>query len=747
MLQAPPEPMSPDANGLPLSGRLLILLLLVFPAAGSGSMQNEGAGILRGRVVLEGANKPLHHATVLIVKLNRRTETDDDGAYEFSRVPPGTYDVLAHLHSFTDSRRAIQVPPGGTVTLDFTLRLAPVREQITVTASGREQTALETFQSVTSIDTLDLSRKAGTSLGEVLENEPGVAKRSFGPGTTRPVIRGFDGDRVLILQDGVRTGTLSSQSGDHGEPIDATSLERLEVVRGPATLLYGSNAIGGVVNAISGHHQAHQHAHEGLRGFFTGNGGSANATGGGSAGVEYGWKRWLLWGDAGAHRTGDYSTPVGVIPNSKTHLYHGLAGVGRFGDKFGFNLSYGTENGRYGVPFASRFEEGGGDEPVDLEFRRHSLRFQTGVQQLGRSLDHFDLTLNYSDWNHDELRAEAVGTRFYNKQFNYRGVFEQHKRGRLSGSFGFSGIQRAYKALGEETLAPPADQNTLAVFGLEEVDLAPFRLQFGGRIERNAYDPTGLRSRSFTGLSGGAGLYLPLWDGGAFALNYTHSYRAPALEELYNHGPHIGNLAFEIGNPDLSGERGNGLDFSLRHQSGRLRGELNLFYYLLSDFVFLAPTGQFHGGLIEARYFQADSRYRGLEARLDYRLVPALWLDLGVDGVNAELHDRRTPLPRIPPVRGRVGLDARYKELSVKPEVLLVNAQRRIFPTETPTAGYAAVNLDASYTVPKQHFIHVLSVTVFNAGNRLYRNHLSFIKELAPEIGRGVRFAYTVRFF
>ncbi len=726
--------------------RILVALVAAVPAGLCGA-QGQFAGTLRGKVVLEGANKPLHHATVSILKLNRTTETGDDGTYQFTEIPSGTYDVVAHLHSFTDAQRAVKVLPGETVTLDFRLRLAPLREQITVTASGREQTALETFQSVTSLDTLELARKSAASLGDILANEPGVAKRSFGPGTTRPVIRGFDGDRVLVLRDGMRSGTLSSQSGDHGEPIDATSLERLEVVRGPATLLYGSSAIGGVVNAISGHHQAHQHPHEGLRGHITTNGGWGDAHGAGSAGFEYGIREWLIWGDGGASRTGDYRTPIGAIPNSKTRHEHGSAGFGHYGEKLSVSLGYGFQDGRYGVPFASRFEEEGGDEPVDLDFQRHNVRMHAGVQSPVPPLERFELTLNYSDWNHNELRGGTVGTRFFNKQFSYRGVFEQKKKGRLSGSFGISGLQRAYKALGEETLSPPVDQNEFAVFGLEEMEVNPLRFQFGGRIERNAYDPTGLRSRSFTGFSGAAGMYVPLWPGGALALNYSHSFRAPALEELYNHGPHIGNLAFEIGNPDLTSERANGLDLSIRHQSERLRAETNLFYYLLSNFVFLAPTGTFEHGLLEARYVQANSRYKGLEARLDYRLHPSLWVNLGMDAVDAHLRTTDTPLPRIPPVRGRIGLDARYKELSVRPELLLANAQRRIFPTETSTAGYSLINIEGSYTVPRQHAIHVFSATLFNAGNRLYRNHLSFIKELAPEIGRGLKVTYTLRFF
>ena len=168
--------------------------------------------------------------------------------------------------------------------MDFRLRLATVRESVTVTATGREQSTLDVVQAVAELDQTQLPLRSAGSLGEVLQNETGVSKRSFGPGSSRPVVRGFDGDRVLILDDGISSGTLSYQSGDHGEPIDVNKLERLEVVRGPSTLLYGSSAIGGVVNAISRHDVLHEHAHEGIRGYLTGMAGSNNGLGGGSGG-------------------------------------------------------------------------------------------------------------------------------------------------------------------------------------------------------------------------------------------------------------------------------------------------------------------------------------------------------------------------------------------------------------------------------------------------------------------------------
>ncbi len=686
----------------------------------------------------------MHNARVVLSPLGRSTETGEEGAYQFTDVPAGTYQVVVSLEGLSDERQRVEVGAGATATADFALRLAAVKQQVTVTASGREEVALEAISTVASLDSLELTSRAAPSLGDVLDNEPGIAKRSFGPGTTRPVVRGFDGDRVLILEDGMRTGTLSSQSGDHGEPVDVTDLERVEVIRGPATLLYGSNALGGVVNAVSRHGLLHQHPHQGVKGFLTGTGGSTNSLGGGSAGLEIGLGRWQLWGVGGGQRTGNYRAPAGTIQNSKTRSGHGSGGVGRFGDKGFFSLNYLFSDARYGIPFDPEEEE---PEIVDLALRRHAVRFNGGVKNVGSFLDNWQFNVNYSDYNHKELAGEEVGTEFFNKQVIYRTVFDQRKHGRNLGSFGAWGMYRDYKAIGEESLAPPTTQNAFAAFVVESFDFESTRLQFGGRVERNAYNPTGLEKRTFTGFSGSAGLSQKIAGNVVFVANYTHSYRAPALEELYNHGPHPGNLAFEVGDSELVREGSDGVDFSLRHHSRRLRAEANFFYYRLRDFVYLAPTGEIEDGLLEAEYRQANSSYRGGEGRLDVGLHQNLWLNLVVDGVRASLTKSDTPLPRIPPVRGRIGLDVRHKGLSVRPELVLASDQNRIFPTESGTAGYGVFNLGGSYTIVRQHNLHMISATLFNSGDRLYRNHLSFIKGFAPEIGRGVRVAYTIRFF
>jgi len=708
----------------------------------------QSNGTLRGTVTLSDSGKPIHNVLVTILQLKRTVDTDENGKYEFQGVAPGRYDVVAHLDRVPDLVRSVDLSAAGETTLDFQIELSGVSEQVTITATGTEQAVSSSIQSVEVIGSVDLAKKSPVSLGEALDGELGVAKRSFGPGTARPVIRGFDGDRVLVLQDGNRVGGLGFESGDHAEPVDVLTVEKVEIVKGPATLLYGSSAIGGVVNTISGHDSAHK----GFNGYVTGIGSTNGPQGGGSGGFEYGTGKWLIWGSGGGQGSGDYNTPIGHVQNSFSREASAAAGFGYYPTKGFFSFNYHFDKRRYGIPFDPAEED---PEVVFLNPKRNSFEFKGGFRDTHSFIEAGTFTAQYNHYTHGEINSftNEVNTAFTNKTFLYQGVFDQQKKGRLSGRFGFWGLHRDFAATGEEALAPPTKGNAIAVFGLETLDFEHLAVQFGGRLENNRYNPEEteqrgiLPDRSFTGFSGAVGLRVPTWEGGALVANYSHSYRAPALEELYNNGPHPGNLAFEIGDPNLNRELGDGFDFGLRHSSKRVRFEANGFYYHIKDFIFLAPTGEIEDGLTVADYVQGTTRYAGTEARFDAALHPAIWLNLGLDYVNAKLTESDTPLPRIPPLRGRVGLELRFKGLLVNPEIVMADHQDRIFPTETATAGYAVFNVSGSYLIARQHTAHIISFNFFNVGDTLYRNHLSFIKEFAPEMGRGLRVTYTLRFY
>ena len=740
------------------------------------------AGSITGKVTMDGG-EPVHGALVVIIGSSRTATTGEDGSYALPGVAPGTYEVIAQREHLTTGRQTVTVTAGQPSTVDFTLSLEALHEEVVVTASATGQTTtFESFNSITSMDTVEIARNMGTSLAEVLEGTAGIAKRSFGPGTTRPIIRGFDGDRVLIMQDGVRTGDLSSQSGDHGTSIDPASLQRLEVVKGPATLLYGSNALGGVVNAITPQEAFRQSPFSGLLGSVSLDAGSANTQAGGNGSLQYGNGRWMLWGNGGARRSGDYDTPIGSIENSKTRLGNAGAGVGWVGGRGFFSAGVKYEDSRFGVPFAGELG-GHGDEKegpleegevfVDLTSDRLDLRFDAGLQNLqGRFLDSVRFVVSALDYQHRELEidgaVEEVGTTFNNNVYTVRGELHQKPMGRLSGRMGVETFFRDYEAVGEEALAPATRQSSLAGFVYQEAGFGRLRLQFGARAERNAYDvdpragtppdhdvciavvggcPPPVRNRDFTGVSGSAGLHLDLNGHVAIVANVSRASRAPALEELYNFGPHIGNLAFEVGNPDLDTENTLGFDVSLRGRGAQARAEVNVYTYDIRDFVFLDVQDIEVEGLRYAAYQQADSRFTGIDASAHVELAPWLHVNADVGMVRARLTGTREDLPRIPPLQGRLELELPWRQLTISPEVVFTADQSRVFRDETPTGGSTVVNLSAMYVLGQQHLTHIFTIEGYNLTNEAYRLHTSFIKNLAPEMGRGVKATYSVKFF
>ncbi len=782
----------------------------------------QETGSIEGRVLFAQTGGPAPGATVILLETGASTTADSDGWIQFERLRPGRYHLHADLESALEGiSEVIEVAPGGTAQVQMLLSFSTHKTQITVSAAGRAEAAFEAIQPTHSLTSLEVARaeNIAAGLGEVLGNQigTGIAQRGFGPGSSRPIVRGFDGDRVLILVDGLRTGSISSNSGDHAETFNPLAFDRLEVVKGPATLLYGSNAMGGVVNAVSSHAGFASHA-DGLQGYLQGSAGTGNALAGGAAGFDFARGPWRAWGGANGLRTGDYSAPGGKVENSRTQSSNGYGGFGWFGDRAFVSAGVRANQGNYGTPYGGRFhshdhheeegeehhaeegmeaghEDGHEDEHdeelrIDVDMRQPVYQVNWGLRGLGPAFESFVMKLSYASYRHDEVEFEGderrIGTTFNNDQIVYRGVFEQNRRGPLTGRFGFWGMDRHYEAEGEEALSPPADQNSFALFALEELDFERVKLQFGGRLETSAYVPAfaerghgqghdedehgheeneggelgGMAeheeheekvpdavNRRFTGASVAAGIHADLWRGGAFVANYSHSYRAPALEELYNFGPHAGTLSFDIGNPGLDAERGNGIDLSLRQRAGRVDGEVNLFYYDFRNFVFPFVTGEERDGLQVVDFVQRDSRFTGAEARLGVGLHELLRLNLGMDVVDARATVTNTPLPRIPPLRGRVGIEFRGRGLSIRPELVLANRQGQTFDFETPTAGYALLNLRASYTIPTRGAIHQFSANVFNIGDQLYRNHSSFIKDLAPEIGRGIRFSYMLRIF
>jgi iron complex outermembrane recepter protein len=686
----------------------------------------------------------LSGAVVKLVPSSREATSGDDGIARFDNVGAGSYDVAVRRSGFAPLRTEITVV--ADVPLSIPVALATqthFSESVTVSPNGRD--TFESYQPATVLGGEDLQQRLGNTLGATLASEPGVNVRTFGSGNARPVVRGLDNDRVLILENGARTGDLSSQSADHGVTLDPASATQIEVVRGPATLLYGSSAIGGVVNVVSD--EIATRPVSGVHGAFTVQGASADENAGLAGNVSGGNGKLAYRLNGSAQRTGDYDTPEGKVPNSQSSSKSAGGSVATTSDDGYLGASYQYVDTRYGVPFV---EEG----ETTLHPRRQRVDLRGERRNLGGLVSAIKFQGAFRDYTHDEIEGSGdIATTFNNKVTEGNLYLNHRAFGPLTGTFGVRAEHRAYSAAGEEALAPPTTQNSLSGFLYEELTFRRLSVQLGARVDHSSFEPDGaavaradVPARDFTNISGSLGVLGYLRKDLTLALNLARAARNPSLEELYNLGPHAGNFAFEIGDPTLPTEVAYGADLALRYRRPRFSGEAAVFVNSIDKFIFPLQTGGVDEGLPVVRFLSADSRFTGAEAHLDAGLTESFWVVLGGDTVRGELRADGSALPRIPPYRVWAGLRFERKQFHLDGEIKRVGAQTRVYGAETPTDDYTLTSFHAAYQITSGHAVHTLTARLDNAGDTLYRNHLSYIKDLAPEMGRSFRLVYGMRF-
>ena len=743
---------------------------------------------ISGTVLVADTREPAHGAEVILLERHEVTHTDDDGRFELvvgaEEHSHGHALLTLHVDSgFLSGIRVLVMDPHETaLEIAEPILLEPGHrghEHIIVTDSVFESRPFEAFGSVNVIAGLDLQGERGRTLGEMLEGAAGIAAQGFGHGSGRPVVRGLDGERVLVLEDGVRSGDLGSKSGSGAVPLDPLQAEQIEVIRGPATLIYGSNVIGGVVNVVSmASHLAHSPP-AGFRGQANLDFSSADRGADGGARAMASGNGWFAWGGGSANRTGDYDSPAGVVENSAGSKQEGDLGFGLFGERAWVSGSVRLDDSRHGVPFvgALRGADGRGlDEPaVDVAVHRRQARADFAIRELGNVFEEAAFTVRYSDLEQDELDTPAgtsldeVANSVQNRSLVFRGELKRDA-GRVHTRSGVWGRLRNLQAAGTDTLEPDVEARALAVFSYNEIHAGErVSLSLAGRLERNAYDagerpertgrardeygdstderePPAPLDRDFTAASGSAGARFSLDDEHALVATASYSIGAPSPGDLYSFSPYPGNLYFEVGDPTLDPERAFGLDLSLRRSSERLSGSLNLFRFPIRDFIYLAEPGGTIGGLIFFEAAQTDAVHRGFETEIHLDLGVAE-LEANASYVDIKLAGTAGYAPSIPPFGGRVRLQVPIGRFQLNPELRWAARMDRLNPGETPTDGYALLNLNASWVFVGRHTTSTLSFQAFNLTDAEHRRHSALGKDLYLLMGRSVRIGYSLRFF
>jgi iron complex outermembrane receptor protein len=664
--------------------------------------------------------------------------------------------------------------------------------EIIVSAQGVEQ--LDVLSGVSVVEGTQLQRDMAGQIGEVLAKLPGVSATSFSPGASRPVLRGFSGERVKVLVDGIGAIDVSNTSADHAVTIDPLTAERIEVLRGPAVMLYGSQAIGGAVNIIDKRiprRQPGEAVHvDALAGVNT----AGNLReGGASVDLPVG-KHFVVHADGSWRKTDDLdiagfavapelraelleeadedeaSEPEeaaelreaalqrGTLPNSATETWSANVGASMFANGSNLGISLGIYDTTYGVPGrpgvghahgeeeheGEDHEEEGheeeGEAPVTIAMRQYRADL-LGELDLGEGfLSELKTRVGISDYTHTEFEGDEVGTVFDVQGIEARAEFVQADRNGWRGSFGAQYYFRDFAAEGAEAFIAPNRTDQFALFALQEFDAGPIDFELAGRFETTDVSSRTLSiDRSFNTVSGAFGIAHETQGGLRFGVNASRAERAPSAEELYSNGPHIATQAFEIGDPTLTTEGAWGLEGFVRGQIGPAKLNLAMFKSWFDDYIYLNETGLEEDGLPVLQYLQGDADYFGIEGEISVPLHTSdaltVLADVRGDYIRASLADG-TPLPRIPPLSLLGALEAQTRLFDGRVEVQWFDRQDRLAPEETPTDGFTMVNASLAWKPLRGNANVTMLFKVENIFDVTGRRHASFTKDFVPMAGR-----------
>ncbi|MEO6432483.1 MAG: TonB-dependent receptor [Sphingomicrobium sp.] len=659
-----------------------------------------------------------------------------------------------------------------------------------IVVTGVRRSAHDVLGSVVVVDKEELARNIKPSIGDTLAKLPGVTASSFGPTASRPILRGLSGERVRVLTDGIGSLDLSASDPDHAVSINPLTADRIEVLRGPASLLFGSSAIGGVVNVIDSRIPRTVPA-EGVGGDLMLAFGSAANDRSANAQVNA-----ALGSNFVAHIDGAYSKYddlrigghvlskalrdqaeasadpkvraladlKGKLPNSAGRLADVAGGLAYIDGALNVGVSLAHHEAKYDVPVRYSLDPAIKPEvpTIDANQNRADVRAEL---PLGGAFRAINFRGGIAKYHHNEIEEDGeIGSRFYSDGGEARLELVQSDRGGWGGTSGVQYLKQDARIRGVEKYLPDSDNRSLGLFTLQSLVRGNWRFEGGLRIEQArvhattdavlAAEPDGEPevgaiplTRKFTPVSASVGGNYDVGGGLRVGLAVSHSERAPSIDELFSKGPHGGTQSFVVGNPELGMERSNGIELNLNKVSGPIHVQGSLYANRFSNFLYQAPTDEIADGLPLYEYFQGRADFWGFEIESDAKFGTMGGINWGGEVVADYTHARIRgfgPAPQIPPLRAIGAVTGARGPVDGRVEVEHVWSQNRTAPIETRTAGYTMVNAALDW--------HPLAgeraLTLSLQGNNLFdvnaRRATSLLKDYAPLSGRDIRL--TARF-
>lgn len=620
---------------------------------------------------------------------------------------------------------------------------------------------------VTVLNGRELSLRRASTLGETLNGIPGVTATQFGPNASRPVIRGLDAERVKIMQNGVGILDASSLSFDHAVGIDPLVVEQIEVVRGPAALLYGGSAVGGVVNAID--NRIPTEKINGISGRTEARFGGAENQRNGAVVIDAGNGQFAIHADAYKRKTDDLDIPGFAVSSRKNNAdgtlqenKDKLVNSSAEGDGGALGASLTFDNGYIGASYSTLYNNYGtvAEQAVriDMNSDRWDIagefkdfgNYEPGNTGLGSIINRVKFRIAHTDYMHKELDGGVVGTTFSNR--GVEGLLEagHAKIGPVSGVVGFQFNNTNFSALGDEAFVPNVNSQNKAIYVYEELPLGNAELKhkitFGGRLghtsvdsKENANFGAGL-NKSFNPNSYALGGLYNIDKNWSVTSNLSHNERAPSYFELYANGPHLATGQFEVGNTNFNNEKSNGIDVQLRWKDAKNSFSIGAYYTRFSNFIALINTGNdipFDGNILpEAQFTAVPAIFKGLEAEGRFNVANHIDFLLRGDYVHAKDTRNNQYLPRIAPLRLGAGLHYALNGFSARLDALHAFAQNRTAQNELATDGYTDVSALVAYKLGSIVNTGKLNIELFAKANNLLnqeiREHASVLKDIAP---------------
>ena len=735
---------------------VFLSLFLVSLAVGPASGSDNQTGSLAGHVVDAESGQPVGWTTVVIEELERARVSDAGGYFFFANVPPGAY-VLQSLHvGYHEARFEVEVVAGDTTHVDLVIGHESLHVEGILVEGERTSpvSPLQTPEVVFSGSKLrqNLSR----TIAETIDYEPGIAQRSMGPAPARPVLRGLGGDRLLMVEDGERTGDLSGSSSDHAVAIEPMTTERIEIVRGPRTLLYGSNALAGVVNVVRGYVPSERP--DGFGGSVIYQGESVNRGLSGGLTLEQGLGPLALRFDSSLRNADDIATPHGKLANTDIRTGNASVGLSLVRPWGHVGASGSLYDSDYGIP---PDPEGGHPDGVSIDLQRQHLEGRGEILTGPDWLQRLELHHSFSRYQHGEFEASGdLGMEFGVLTHNSGALAHLDRTGSFAnGAIGLWYEYRNYAAAGLN-FTPPAEEYAGALFTYQEWEKDPWAVNAALRVDARRIEPHEerdsrrvgrIQTRDFAGMSAGLSNHYRPSPTLTLGTTLMRTFRPPGLEELFSEGPHLAAYSYEVGNGALDSERGLGLEMFVdyHHEEGHLH--LAFFRNAIDGYIFPKNSGEpslRRADLFLYRTVGERVLMHGAEVTFDWH-VADYWKAAGtlsyVCGHLIDLNDE--PLPRLPPLQGHLGLTCEPTEaLSATIALRLATEQNRIGEFEKPTEGYAVLDFSGQYYAEWGGRLHTFALTLENATDAVYRNHLNRVKEILPEPGRNLRLLHKIFF-